>query len=492
MRKVPKPKWLNDAIKSLDQYNTDPFIDKFMDDFNFSFKGKAKSKLDKIKQMINKPDEPPFFEDLVDYMDQLKMNGKQHIFLYTFKGSQEYLNELHNPGYIKKRLRKFNPKNLFNKSKLVWNAPKPKLAEVKHSFKNGEGRLLFKWVKSRSLPAGLPKERSVNFFIIDLKDGNSEIRIQSLQTESQQVLRDELKIFKEEISKYINFNLFSPVALNPAIKSLLQKPFLPITNWEIEYPGGKKFRAVGDPKHFDRIGLFFKNFKSRETTIYWECNQEATGRKRLFFKLNGENDEIRFNGITDKSKVDFILNQLRELSIGAEDNILAIYDHSNDKCGMLGYAKRKVEKHKRSKILKPTLTAIFSFLYGVIFIPLFKDEVEAWMQQKIFQVILPGVPLIIFQVLILLMTALLFFGSNTFRRKIPKVFLTIMFVIGFGSGGKNIKSKFDKMNGNEDKTKKKKREKTARNTTNLRVKELKKNGTGKKIRTPAHTLQSVR
>lgn len=517
-------KWLDEAVEVLGHYNTNPFTDTFLDKYNLSKTGNTRDKHKKIRDNISISKEAPTFKNLADYLDELKMYGKQHVFLYALREEQrEYLDRLRDSDHVRDRLSQFGLGGLFNNSQLVWEVPELQLAEVRHFFNAHEGLLLFKWVGSRRYDVRVPAEpgqeqvlqpkteRTVNFFIVNLIDGTAEIRIQSLPSRAHRSLREELERFKKEIVKFIDFKFFSPVPLASVIKRLLGNPVLPVTGWKIEYPARRRVAGGRDPSYLFKLGLPFKNFFSREITVYWECEQEAHGRPRLFFTLNGENDEINFNSITDKLKVDFILNQLKTLSVeniemeelrelalrypeysrvistidfhfsslkqvriealeiasrvwfpeddihevfnaavehfprkffieGDEKKILGIRNRFSIKGGVLEYSKRGAEKYKRKEIIKTVITPTLSVVY--IIISLFGGNVEAWIREKIFNVLLPGVPFMFFKILILLLIALVFFGSHTILRKIPKVFYSFLLTLAYGPDAEKLQNKF--------------------------------------------------
>ena len=232
-----KKTWLNEAMETLDHYNTRPFTTDFMKKYNIPIKkSMTKSSMHKkIKQKINSK-KSPFFHDLVNYLDELKMYGKQHVFLYTLKRAQsDYLNKLRKSTYVKNRLKIYRLMFLYNNKRMVWNSQNPKLFEVEHSYYKEKGELVFKWVETRRFfknvtknPNNPPRfiiktERSVAFFLVNLKNGNAEIRIQCLQSRSTRTLKQELETYKNEIKKFVEFHLFSPISMEPVICTLLGK-----------------------------------------------------------------------------------------------------------------------------------------------------------------------------------------------------------------------------------------------------------------------------
>ncbi|MGB7062559.1 MAG: hypothetical protein WBF13_09455 [Candidatus Zixiibacteriota bacterium] len=321
-----KQEWLDEALETLSHYNVVPVIDEFLKGFNLPLGGLQSQKLQRIGREIADPTKPPFFEDLADYIDELKMYGKQHVFLYELKGDhKDYLNELRDPHYIREQLRQFDLEDSFNNGKPLWEAPEPKLAEVRHSFKDGEGLVLFKWIETRNFLIWTvdqngrqilqpTHERSANFFVVNLKNGRAEIRIQTRQPFAARNLREELDIYRKELSRLIRFSRFTPIPLEPVVRSLLGRLILPIRSWELIHPKGGRLIGAGDPSFFRKLGLPFGVLFGREITLLWECEQRVTGKPELFFTVNGESDHVKFNAITDKSKVDFVLDELRKLS----------------------------------------------------------------------------------------------------------------------------------------------------------------------------------
>jgi len=371
-----KKEWLEEAITTLGHYLTEPFINDFLKRYDLYERNKTKKqKLSVIKSRIAASNDLPCFKDIADYIDELKLYGKQNVFLFQLKGNHQiYLNDLKNIIYIKHQLlnyitnkfsnidieqiksylikflnneldfSQFNRdqlyayycESLFNNNTLVWEAPEPDppnpitslepvLAEVKLFRREQVKFLCFKWVETRSYllkknkEAPIPTfdreyERSVNFFIINLNNGTSEIRIQSLQDYSDSDLNELLDFYVEEISKVITFSKFSRIPLEPVIKSIIDKQILVPSRWQFIYPGKKPLEGKGNPKLFFKLGLPFTNYFGRFIGIKWKYKQKKEKTDKIFFSIRGDRDHINFNSITDKSKVDFILSELKKLA----------------------------------------------------------------------------------------------------------------------------------------------------------------------------------
>jgi hypothetical protein len=437
--------WLDEALSTLDQHNVRPVVDGFLKKFGLSLSGPKAAKLMRIHNAIAAPVKRPSFEDLVDYVDNLKMYGKQHVFPHELKeGHEDYLEELRDPRNVAKRLPQSDSEEPTRDPdvlwyKLVWKAPKPELAEVRHSFAGGQGELSLKWVATRDfavpvkvqVPGGPPvprfvlqQERSVNFFIVNLGDGTAEIRIQTLQPFPARDLKAELGTYRAEADSIVRLDCFTPVPVAPTIVTCLRKPILPITTWEVAYPDGRKLGGLYDPSFLFKFGLPFKNAHGRELTVYWECKQEVTGARRLFFSLDGDDNRVLFNAVTDRSRVDFILGEVRKLSRrippdGEETRRAGI------RGGLLGYMRRAAETSEHERILKPAVVPILVSSFGSLVVEAVVSYGKQTLCEELWNAILPAVPFKAVQFAVLAAAALVFFGSNTVTLlgRIPREFL---------------------------------------------------------------------
>ncbi len=313
------------ALETLGHYRIDSVINEFLEKFKMSLDGNRVDKLADIKAAVLTPGKHPTFRDLSDYIDELKWHGKQHIFLFSLKGvSADYLAKLRDGSYIEKQL---HADKLFNKNRLIWEETEPVLAGITHAFdtEKVQGKLIFKWIETREFevlekdPAKkkvvvIKKERAVNFFMINLNDGTAELRIQILQPNSINPLKSMVDFYKKEINRFIHLDYFTPVAMDPVIRTFLRTEQLPIREFQIIF--AEKGKMSG--KHFLplqlKLNLLFRPFFSKEMKLCWESDQVVGKGSRVFFTLNGESDDILFNSITDQSKVEDILIRLRVLS----------------------------------------------------------------------------------------------------------------------------------------------------------------------------------
>jgi hypothetical protein len=116
---------------------------------------------------VQNEERPGIYEFMSD-LDDLRLNGRQHIFLYRLKKGSEhrrYLRSLREKNFIEERLGNLNGINFCNKNHLKWDHDIPVLAEVKHKWRRNTGHLIFKWVETRTWgKSPQVEERSVNFF----------------------------------------------------------------------------------------------------------------------------------------------------------------------------------------------------------------------------------------------------------------------------------------------------------------------------------------
>jgi len=318
---------LKEALDTLKRYRTDPLIVRFMKKYGIYTKGTREERLERIKKKVLEPKTRPSFKNLSDYLDQLKWNGKQHVFLFTLKSiHSSYLEDLRDIGKLKKILSEQGCEKLLNRTERIWEETDPLLVGVTHRFdpQTSQGYIIFKWEETREFTvdeqvSGLgivavpKKERSINCFSIDLNTGNAELRLQSLRPRSTRSLKNLVAFYKKEIGRFIEFTYFSPVPMDPIIRKFLKDTTLAVSYWKIAYPQTGELKGNKKLSIFNKLRFLFRPFFSIEMTIKCECDQEVTANP-LYFSLHGESDEIRFNSISDWDKVNQILSQLRIIS----------------------------------------------------------------------------------------------------------------------------------------------------------------------------------
>ena len=171
--------------------------------------------------------------------------GCQHVFLFRLpsEGHEELLAELRDPTEVKRRLGKRS--HLYNAERLdVVGAEEPELVEVVHcrggleeaSLEKSPPTCLFlEWVETRkwmkkldtvndekagrqTVHRELRRERTANFFYLDLQDGTAELRLQKLHTDAKPERIKLREAFRALVSETLGIELPEPVVLAPAIR----------------------------------------------------------------------------------------------------------------------------------------------------------------------------------------------------------------------------------------------------------------------------------
>ena len=442
-----KLEWLKEALAELDHYIIAPFTTDFMKKHGLPVLSTGIAMHSLIQKVI-RAKKPPHFEDLVEYVDELKPWGKQCVSLYTLRYSEkEYLKQLLDPDYIKERLSKFNLEDRYNNNICRWKSDTPFLSEVRHNFdhKNKRGWLSYKWIQTRLFQAFVGPtlvtfdERSVNFFIIDLEDGSAQLRIQSLPPRSLTTIGAELQTYTKEIEKLLDFHRFSPISLEPVMREFLFKMPLPIVRWSVKTRRGNLIGAKVSPSFVQRrIKLPFQGVTPLEVRVYWECGEQIVGKKhRLYFALEADDNVIVFNAITDKLRLDYLVSNLLE----------AARLHSKDKKidreiigpppgilqgGVRDWIKRRVTGTPGEKIKKTAAEA--SILLALALNRWIFDSLRSWLIDTIVEKI-TNIPFIVFELLVYAILLLVFYGGDRFRKylfKIPSKYATVAIKLFIG------------------------------------------------------------
>ena len=142
--------------------------------------------------------------DLMEYVDDLRLWGRQRIFLYEVE--EEYAAILSDPLKVKKAVDSVYDKPLFKRA-----ADEPSLAMVKHDNcpNTGAPLLLFKLIENRKYKKDMAdliqtfEERSTNFFIINLQNKHAELRIQQLPTGAVKDLKQERALIEATLGEIL-------------------------------------------------------------------------------------------------------------------------------------------------------------------------------------------------------------------------------------------------------------------------------------------------
>lgn len=307
-------RFCQEALDALKSFRHTQFTVRFLNKHGLSTSKKLSEMWADIEKWLRQGDDSRCL-DLLEYVDNLKMWGKQRIFLFEINGNQrELINQLSDPDEDRKLVG-----DLYDNPVYHWNAPKPFLAHVKHTTDPDTGALLlvFKLIEMHDYKlmidgtAQTYEERSTNFFIINLRDGYAELRIQRLPVNANKKLKEERELLEAELRKYLDFDRFEPIPLEPIMVEMLRKPIYTIDR--IILKSGKKI--IHKVSIIDRIvGGLFRNPTPSHIAAHWECDQGLLGTSRsLYFSLYGSSGSIAFNGIADPRRVQDILEKIVDI-----------------------------------------------------------------------------------------------------------------------------------------------------------------------------------
>lgn len=311
---------IEEAFKSLSLY-PNAILDDLLEKYDFRRPRIRAEKISAIQEGVQNKIvlQETFMEDL----DNLRFNGRQHIFLYRLKRGSEarrYLRSLRKEGFVRACLDKVGCIDRYNKNHLKWKAKVPYLVEVKYIDEQNPRFLIFKWIETRLWGRDeKTTERSVNFFRLDLRGGYAEFRIQRLQPYPQKSLHKEIEIYRKKISEIIDFHHFSAIPLAPIIGRLLNVKFfigvkMKISNWEIRLPDGGSLVGRKDPKLFIKLKLPYKSFFGRQIRCVWKFHERQWGPLWALSEMRSETGEVTSTIPCEEKQINGILRRLRRFS----------------------------------------------------------------------------------------------------------------------------------------------------------------------------------
>lgn len=247
--------------------------------------------------------------DLLEYVDDLKMWGRQYVFLFEIE--DECVEQLSPPDYVQ---------NLeggkYEQPIYIWNATEPLLVQVKREL----DRVIFKLVGLRKFDLVVEgvrtpfEERSTNFFIVDLADRCAELRIQELPIGARRNLRQERDLLLKEIRRCLDTDKLHPIRLEPVMTTMIRRPICPVTSARFKATEGDG--SPGTPPLIAIRNYLFRRPIPSEVNAHWDCSQDVLGKRPLHFRLNGGSDYVAFDGIADPARVSDVLKKIVAISRG--------------------------------------------------------------------------------------------------------------------------------------------------------------------------------
>lgn len=258
-------------------------------------------------------------QDLIDFVDGLHEHGSQHIFLYRIpQEAMARVRLLKNSTNLNAMLKKHGILGLLEKPLLVWDSVKPQLAAI--FFNTTRNILTFKWVETRSwtsnqvmpVPAKVnKKERSVNFFRMNLDTGECEVCLQKLHSNPKLSLQAEHDLYLGMAKEMFGLEQLLRVPLEPTIRRLLESHHIHTRSWRVAYEKGGELKGRRDPNLAQRINLFWTPFVGLDLKGAWK-----DGRKSgALVSFDSKNDEVFIqNRFETLEKMTDMLRKVRDYS----------------------------------------------------------------------------------------------------------------------------------------------------------------------------------
>ncbi len=320
-----------ETMEALSEYNL-PVIQDFIREENerrglrIPVGGLRPNVIANIENNIDKKEGFPA-EDLLDYVDRLRENGNQHIFLYQInQNHREYLRELRKPEYIRQRLEENGLLDRYNKSLHIWEARTPQLSAMTRR-REPEDVLLFKWVETRTeqvtqkveedkqgnkiIIIKRVKRRAVCYFRIKLSNGDGELCVHQLATNARKAILDEREKYSAHIQKLIRLDYFHLVALEPAVHNLVIAPPAggEVTDWKILLPEDATLGGGGNPDLSQWLGMLWKNFAGDHLKMDWSLGDRITK-----IKLDAETNELKLREALPPEQASRVIHAIRDYS----------------------------------------------------------------------------------------------------------------------------------------------------------------------------------
>jgi hypothetical protein len=345
--------------------------------------------------------------NLLEYVDDLKMWGKQRIYLFNIE-NKDTIKKLSDEIQIKQldKVRK-----VFDNPIYEWQLYKPTLVHVKKAkdSQTNDSLLIFKFIELRKFDfeengaIQTSEERSTNYFIINLSKGYAELRLQQLPTRAHLNYRKEYNLFITEISKYLGvfYNSFKPLALDKVMYTMVQRPIFRITG--ITFVSGRK-SSEPTSTILLIINRLFSNPRITYVAGYWRCKQEILGKLRLYFSLYGNSNSIDIGGIADPNKIRDLIQKIVDIHNDNESSSRPNFKPLMDKLYLKLYGQPKAQ----AVIL--SAGAIAAFLIWIIM-----DGVGNYLFEEWIQKFLGSIPFIVPKIIIEILWIFAYYG---YRRTI--------------------------------------------------------------------------
>jgi hypothetical protein len=353
---------------------------------------------------------------LWEYVDDLRLWGRQRIFLYEVVRS--YANELSNPEFVKELVGE-----VYNKALFKWEADKPFLAKVEHKEAEGTGAplLVFKLIVNQEFNLVIDNqnetfdERSTNFFIINLKKRHAELRIQEPPTGAVRDVREERDLLTTAIGQYLDFTKFKPVDLTPVMDVMLRIPVYTITASRFRFSGPET--KPNAPELVVFLNNLFRKSIPADLSACYECNQRVLGKGYINFNISGASDFIGIAGIADSERVTEILEKLMDIKRNPKKYLDRI--RKKLKGGIVGKSLENLKDQPGAQAVVLSAGAIVASIIWLI-----ADAVRNYLIESTVEKFLWGIPFVVITITIEVAWTVFYYGWRRIWRGI-KILLSL-------------------------------------------------------------------
>ncbi|MDH3997863.1 MAG: hypothetical protein OET90_03390 [Desulfuromonadales bacterium] len=260
-------------------------------------------------------------QSLWEHVDQLRLWGKQRVFLYRIDAT--YIRELSNPNYVRKLVG-----SVFNKPLFKWEALPPFLARAEYvrDPQTEERLLVFKYIENRTYfkrgehptdGAVREMERATNYLRINLDSGHAELRMQKLQAGAENDALEERKLLEEAIGETLDMGKFKRISLTPVINVMLREPVYTIKAARINFHEPEV--DADAPEVIAFLNKILRRPEPIELTAYCDCEQPVLKQSQLMFKISGASNYIRIAGLAEPDKVNAIISKIVRIESDCQD-----------------------------------------------------------------------------------------------------------------------------------------------------------------------------
>jgi hypothetical protein len=221
-------RFTREALDGLKSLGMKPTID-FMKEAGLPYRKNLQQMWSAIEGWLNKDVNNNCIK-LLEYVDDLKLWGKQRIFLFKIEDSKII------KSFLDDNFLRGLAGDLYDRPVYKWDIEKPTLVHVKREADEhtGDSLLIFKFIETRKFKAqvnlkmAIFEERSTNFLVINLSAGIAELRLQHLPQDALLNIKEEYRLFIEEIRLVLKdaFDSFTPMGLERVMQRIISKKYI--------------------------------------------------------------------------------------------------------------------------------------------------------------------------------------------------------------------------------------------------------------------------